>query len=95
MSAPENPPAFPRTGEGFGNPKYDEPGMTLRDWFAGQAPPIPEGYADDQAPKWPESAVWSEYGVEHNLRIEAWRATRQAKWAYAYADAMLTARKQP
>lgn len=32
-----NPPAFPRTGEGFGNPKYDAPGMTLRDWFAGQA----------------------------------------------------------
>ena len=30
-------PAFPRTGEGFGNPKYDTAGMTLRDWFAGQA----------------------------------------------------------
>lgn len=37
MSGPENPPAFPRTGEGFGNPRYDEAGMTLRDWFAGQA----------------------------------------------------------
>lgn len=36
MSKPENPPAFPRTGEGFGNPLYDAPGMTLRDWFAGQ-----------------------------------------------------------
>lgn len=33
----ENPPAFPRTGEGVGNPNYDEPGMLLRDWFAGQA----------------------------------------------------------
>ncbi len=32
-----NPPAFPRTGEGFGNPLYDTPGMSLRDWFAGQA----------------------------------------------------------
>lgn len=30
-------PAFPRTGEGFGNPRYDAQGMTLRDWFAGQA----------------------------------------------------------
>lgn len=30
-------PAFPRTGEGFGNPKYDAAGMSLRDWFAGQA----------------------------------------------------------
>ena len=33
----DNPPAFPRTGEGFGSPKYDTPGMSLRDWFAGQA----------------------------------------------------------
>ena len=33
----DNPPAFPRSGEGFGNPNYDTPGMTLRDWFAGQA----------------------------------------------------------
>ena len=36
MSIPNNPPAFPRTGEGFGNPRYDAPGMSLRDWFAGQ-----------------------------------------------------------
>ena len=34
---PENPPAFPRLGEGFGSPKYDEPGMSLLDYFAGQA----------------------------------------------------------
>lgn len=30
-------PAFPRTGEGFGNPKYDAPGMSLRDYFAAKA----------------------------------------------------------
>ena len=30
-------PAFPSEGEGHGNPKYHSPGMTLRDWFAGQA----------------------------------------------------------
>jgi hypothetical protein len=30
-------PAFPRTGEGVGNPNYDEPGMTLRQWYAGLA----------------------------------------------------------
>lgn len=34
---PVNPPAFPRTGEGVGNPRYDVAGMDLRDWFAGQA----------------------------------------------------------
>ena len=30
-------PAFPSEGEGFGNPKYHAPGMSLRDYFAGQA----------------------------------------------------------
>lgn len=30
-------PAFPRLGEGFGNPNYDCEGMTLRQWYAGQA----------------------------------------------------------
>jgi hypothetical protein len=30
-------PAFPMTGEGCHNPLYSQPGMTLRDWFAGQA----------------------------------------------------------
>ena len=29
---PDNPPAFPRSG-----PLFDCSGMTLRDWFAGQA----------------------------------------------------------
>ena len=32
MSAPENPPAFPRDHRHLGHN-----GMTLRDWFAGQA----------------------------------------------------------
>jgi hypothetical protein len=30
-------PAFPSTGEGFGNPNYSAPGMTLRDYFAAKA----------------------------------------------------------
>jgi hypothetical protein len=30
-------PAFPSEGEGHGNPLYHSPGMSLRDWFAGQA----------------------------------------------------------
>jgi hypothetical protein len=39
MSTPINDggSAFPSVGEGFGNPSYSAPGMTLRDWFAGQA----------------------------------------------------------
>jgi hypothetical protein len=38
MAQPENPPAFPSIEE---HPSYDMPmhhfGMSLRDWFAGQA----------------------------------------------------------
>lgn len=33
---PENPPAFPNTGNSTWNLKPTD-GMTLRDWFAGQA----------------------------------------------------------
>lgn len=35
MSGPENPPAFPRDERYLGHN-----GMTLRDWFAGQALPM-------------------------------------------------------
>jgi len=39
MSAPTNDggPAFPMTGEECHNLRYSQPGMTLRDYFAGQA----------------------------------------------------------
>lgn len=33
----ENPPAFPSVGEGYGNPLYSTPGLTLRDYFAAAA----------------------------------------------------------
>jgi len=35
MDKPDNPPAFPRPG--FEQPAGMQDGMTLRDWFAGQA----------------------------------------------------------
>jgi hypothetical protein len=37
MTINDGGPAFPSVGEGFGNPSYSAPGMTLRDWFASQA----------------------------------------------------------
>jgi hypothetical protein len=41
MTKHDNPPAFPRTGEGVRagdtHPAYDCPGMTLRDYYFGQA----------------------------------------------------------
>lgn len=32
-----NRPAFPRKGAGINNPFHDEPGMTMRQWYAGMA----------------------------------------------------------
>ena len=37
MAKNDGGPAFPRTGEGFGNPTYDVAGMSLRDYFAAKA----------------------------------------------------------
>lgn len=38
MDKPENPPAFPMIGTNAHSDQYIEhPGMSLRDWFAGQA----------------------------------------------------------
>lgn len=37
MSKKDGGPAFPSEGEGFGDARYHTPGMSLRDYFAGQA----------------------------------------------------------
>lgn len=64
---------------------YDAtPGMTLRDWFAGQAlisdpgnnPNLPDDPANTS--RWPDAKDLAE---------------RRAKWAYHQADAMIAARK--
>jgi hypothetical protein len=78
-SEAENPPAFPRVGEGFGNPRYDAPGMSLRDWFAGQAiGAVIRQCAGDAAFGYPE-------GISSMEQLFASKA-------FAIADAMLTAR---
>jgi hypothetical protein len=76
MSKVENPAAFPAVGEVYGM-KGDTrwaPGMSLRDYFAGQALAGMLACTDTEDAT-PDGA---------------------AKWAYRYADAMLTARtKEP
>ena len=72
-------PAFPRVGEGFGNPEHDAPGMSLRDWFAGQAL---VGMLSH-----PGCEVMGSY---HNNCDEK----GVASVAYAYADAMLAEREK-
>ena len=76
----ENPPAFPtRVERGAPLGGFEEfPGMTLRDWFAGQAAPVIWGSAVEHLAK--------TYGTD----TEA--AECVAATAYKLADAMLAER---
>lgn len=76
MSEPENPSAFPiSTIDGF-----TQHGMTLRDWFAGQALAGIGTWCPSRGGNPPST---------HDGRRQ-W----QAEWAYQVADAMLAARPQ-
>lgn len=76
MSAPENPAAFPCTGEGFQSERYTQKGMTLRDWFAGQVMPI----------------IAADLAQDRNDHEPSDLPRLTAVGCYMYADAMLTAR---
>lgn len=74
MDKPENPPAFPTDGRIQHGTPYD--GMSLRDWFAGQAL---SGVA---------YIMFTDLGGDDL----ADQTDTAAIWAYAFADAMLTTR---
>ena len=79
MSAHPNDggPAFPIPSDGHTH--GTEGGMTLRDWFAGHCPPVPEQwYLDSPRKKSDPTWHWGE---------------ASAAWAYFYADAMIRARE--
>lgn len=76
----ENPPAFPRTGKQLGNDRFDEPGMTLRDYFAGQA--LGAIIAATSAGQHQPSR--DEWGITDGMAFDA----------YELADAMLAARQK-
>ena len=73
----DNPPAFPP----FHDPSKHESGMSLRDWFAGQA--LAGWFASEH----------SERPIETGDTIDDVRAEMSACF-YAYADAMLAERKR-
>jgi hypothetical protein len=86
MSEPENPPAFPNTWEDENEHgvrfRFVNNGMSLRDWFAGQAFPAVIGR---DYPEW-QLKAW--FGSRTCLT----REKIAARAAYALADAMLAAR---
>ena len=80
MSTPTNDegPAFPMTGEGCHNPLYSQPGMTLRDYFAGQT----------------LAGVLSSGDVEiGNIISDKFVAARLTQSCYIIANAMIKARE--
>jgi hypothetical protein len=79
---PDGGYAFPRVGEGVGNPLYDAPGMTLRDYFAAQAM---------QATLSSETAV-AEIMASDMGADRLGLAKSVAEIAYMFADAMLAER---
>lgn len=66
-------PAFPSVGEGFGNPLYSAGGMTLRDYFAGQALAgwmVDTGGADLSQPNVHAAAATNCYGFADAMLAE-------------------------
>lgn len=101
MSEPINDggPAFPSVGEGFGNPSYSAPGLSLRDYFAAHEQlrdwdnpdahmslTLAETLAGCPSPSKP----WGEDPIA-NFTFEAkWRAALR----FIRADAMISIRNQ-
>ena len=91
-------PAFPTVvrivGEDWSDGAFggfrttSEGGLSVRDWLAGNAPPMPEGWALDEIERDEEMARPDETFERRGL-LEL-----TVDWSYAYADAMLAKRRQ-
>lgn len=78
-------PAFPRPGS---NNNERQKGMTLRDWFAGQAPDPSEEWVSSQRHM---DRSRNPYNEAHKPRLREDVEIR-AQYRFAYADAMIAAR---
>jgi hypothetical protein len=84
-------PAFPRAPFDVNDYCGDgSPGMSLRDWFAGEAPEPPEWWFIQQTA---EDRRINPHNDPHKTTP---RSTLQliAEWKYLYADAMIAQRKK-
>lgn len=93
--------AFPMASDLLGH----APGMSLRDWFAGNAPPMPDEWPLTLfAGPAPASTIFPysgppmtpkelmEMDKEARRAYHIWTARAEATWRWAYADAMLAER---
>ncbi len=89
-------PAFPcqqaETQDGCWNQTFDS-GMSLRDWFAGQAPECPGWWMGDGCPTPPPGWKEGDGASAWEEACRRWNIQRLALWRFAYADAMMEARK--
>lgn len=82
--------AFPVPEENYlSNGTYSNPGMTLRDWFAGQA--LPQAIEDYDCMT--RTSSDHEWVLPYATKATGSREEIIARQAYRYADAMLAARE--
>ena len=73
-----------------GAPAHQE-GMTLRDWFAGNAPDVPDWWMAGDIPTPPPGWKEGDGAAAWDRAREHWLLNRIAAWRWAYADAVLAA----
>ncbi len=85
-------PAFPTEGYSFEEDMdIVHPGMSLRDWFAGQA--LPQAILDyDRQTR--TGPAQGDYVLPYTTKAIGTREDIIARQAYRYADALLTARQK-
>lgn len=91
-------PAFPdvQFTHNNGDTSFKNNGMTLRDYFAGQAPVVPDWFRRvlrEEKAVVPAPEI-SPHHVKHGtITHEECPIAHIARWRYTFADAMLAARK--
>lgn len=92
--------AFPHN---IDDTRFKTAGMTLRDWFAGQAGEPPKEFVAAYKDAHPMGRIRYTYGSsdddgslrKHDLRlISEYHASIRSAWATSFADAMMEARKK-
>ena len=99
MSRDDGGPAFPcqqvrdLVTDGAGGPPLRQVamwsgGMTLREWFAGQAPPPPQWWTDQQG------RIETQHRRDDDRYVAKDRLQLAAMWPFQWADAMLAERRK-